>query len=79
MGAVKVKVPQLKRIPFEHKATTNEEISDEKFYLAKIQGKWYGSKFKKTERGLVFDAVYGYGYDLANDGWEAIFEIVDKK
>lgn len=77
--AVQVKVPQLKRILFEPGATTNEEISDEKYYLARIQGKWYGSKFKRTERGLVFDAVYSYGYDLANDGWEAIFEIVEKK
>jgi len=76
---VGVKVPQLKRVEFEPGESTNEFIDDQKFYLVRIQGRWYGSKFKKTEGGLVFDAVYSYGYKLSENGWEAIFEIVDKK
>jgi len=75
----KVKAPYLVRINFEIGSNNNKDISDQKYYLIAIKGKWYTGKFEKKTYGWLFNGVYDYGCKLSSPDIDAIFEIKERK
>lgn len=80
-----MKTPTL--IPIDlskRKDCEHPDIKLNTWYLAKIGGNFYADMFTRQWYGLNFSGVYDAGYQLAydpeftHDGWEGLWEIVQK-
>ena len=90
-----MKPPKLKKIDLKRRHESiagkmnpdragHPDITENKEYLAKINGTWYAGRFTMQWYGWNFGEVYDAGYQLwydglspDKDGWEELYEIVE--
>ena len=57
----------------------NINLSPKKSYLVKYGGEWYAGTFTKQWYGWNFNGVFDAGCQMDYPGWQAIYEIVQRK
>ena len=74
------KQPELKEIDLSKSERCNHpDIKEKRYYLARINDKWYAGTFTKQWYGWNFDAVYDAGYQLDYGGLQELYEIAGRK
>lgn len=72
-------VPKLKKIDLSKIVDCDHpDIKEGRSYLAKIDKSWYAGEFSRQWYGLNFEAVYDAGIQLNSNGWQRLYEIVEK-
>jgi len=55
------------------------DIKENKSYLVKFDGNFHAGKFYRVWYGWNFSGIYDAGAQLDYDGWQEIYEIVQRK